>query len=354
MGDAGFTHVRINLIHAPGPAGVGLVACGGQPATLLDYERAVAAVRAAGLVPQLTLVWSHEADPQAIADWSAQMAAHFAPEVARFSILNEPDLTIPAADDCDPETVQRMVAGDLGAKIRWVKQYVRRGGHSVHRVFSGGWRKGRAYAPRWQAVYRWVRRSEQPAGDVARQLVLTVRQGCLKVQRGRIYRRIFSAAEPLVRAAAPGAQVLAGETSPVDGVDLFIGQVVPVHADGWAHHCYQWNLTPTQSTGGFGIGDTARVQALVGMPLFYTECGYPNPDSAWNLSKWTTLFTHDSEPPAYAAMWRFARDRGVREMSQYGWCRSPGTGWDTALMSGDGCDPSPEYRAVAQVLASWG
>jgi hypothetical protein len=53
-------------------------------------------------------------------------------------------------------------------------------------------------------------------------------------------------------------------------------------------------------------------------------------------------------------MWQFARDQGVREMSQFGWCRSPGIGWDTALMIGDVCDPSPEYRAIKQVLASWG
>jgi hypothetical protein len=183
---------------------------------------------------------------------------------------------------------------------------------------------------------------------------MTVRQGCLKVQRGRIYRRIFEAAEPVIRAAAPGAEVLAGETSPVDGVDLFIDQVVPVHADGWAHHCYQWNTTPTQSAGGFGIGDTARVQALVQMPLFYTECGYPNPDSPWNRTKWSGAFTHDNLPQAYADMWQFAKDQGVREMSQFGWCRSPGDGWDTALMAGDGCDPSPEYSAIEQVLASWG
>src|SRR5215216_2547557 len=104
MRSAGFSHVRINVIHAPGPDGVGLVACA-LPVTLQDYEAAVAAVRAAGLVPQLTLLWSHADDPAAIAAWMGEMAAHFGPVSQRFSVLNEPDLTIPAADKCDPETV---------------------------------------------------------------------------------------------------------------------------------------------------------------------------------------------------------------------------------------------------------
>jgi hypothetical protein len=97
------------------------------------------------------------------------------------------------------------------------------------------------------------------------------------------------------------------------------------------------------------------MQALVhGMPLYYTECGYPNADSQWNQTKWGGLFTHDNEPQAYAQMWQFAKEQGLREMSQFGWCGSPPGGWDTSLMVGDGGDQSPEYTALQRVLTSWG
>jgi hypothetical protein len=190
--------------------------------------------------------------------------------------------------------------------------------------------------------------------DSSQQPATTVRQGCLRVQRARMYREIFNAAEPAIRTAAPGAEVLAGETSPVAPVDVFIENALPLHADGWAHHCYQWDLTPSRSTGGFGIGDTSRVQALVGMPLFYTECGYPNPDSEWSQMKWGGFFSHDNLTGAYPGMWQYARDEGVREMSQFGWCATPPGRWDTSLMTRDNCSPSAEYLALRQLLASWG
>jgi hypothetical protein len=258
-----------------------------------------------------------------------QMAAHFAPAVDRFSVLNEPDLTIPAVDDCDPQTVTRMLSSPLGSRILGVRQYPRRRGGFVHRIFSAGWRHGRAYAPRWPAVYRWVRRSSAPgAGESSQQTVMTIRQGCLKVQRGRAYRRIFAAAEPVIRAAAPGAQVLAGETSPVDGV----------------------------LDEGLDTRRVADAEAAGGLRRREVPPSAPTPTRIPHGTRrnGTTLFTHDNLPQAYAEMWQFAKAQGVREMSQYGWCRVPGTGWDTALMTGDNCDPSPEYRAVQQVLAAWG
>jgi hypothetical protein len=358
MREGGFSHVRINVVHAPGADGQGLVACA-LPATLEDYDGAVAAVRAAGLVPQLTLVWYRQTDPAAIATWMAQMAAHFGARVQRFSVLNEPDLMLPASDDCDPRTVRQMVAaGQLQAAPRAprVKRYLR---HPRYRYVSTRIRAGRGhrFVIRRERDYRWVTPvGRLPAGgsDSSFEDVTTVRKGCLRIQRGRQYHRIFDAAEPAIRAAAPGAEVLAGETSPVPGVGLFIGAALPLHADGWAHHCYQWDLTPTVATGGFGIGDTTRVQALVGMPLYLTECGFPNPDSLWNQVRWNGLFTHDNEPAAYAQMWQYAKDLGVREMGQFGWCKNPEGGWDTSLMTQDGCDADAEYLAVKRVIGSWG
>lgn len=353
MRDAGFSHVRINLIHAPGADGVGLMACA-FPATLDDYDRAVDAVRAAGLIPQMTFVWSGATDPGAIASWMGEMAAHFAPRVQRFSVLNEPDLSLPAADTCDPETVDQLVSVgllDVATVMRRVRIRVK--GHRYRVVRSPSLHR---FVLARVRAYRWARRPVrviQQRNAMESESVTTVRQGCLRLQRGRLYNEIFTAAEPAIRAAAPGAQVLAGETSPVAGVDIFIEHALPLRADGWAHHCYQWDLTPDRGTGGFGIGDTPRVQALVGMPLYLTECGYPSPDSEWNQTRYDGFFTHDNLTAAYPAMWQYAKDQGVREMSQFGWCQSPPGHWDTSLMAGESCDEGPEYRALQSLITGW-
>jgi hypothetical protein len=349
------------------------VAC--DQATTLDvYDQAIAAVESMGLKVQLTFLWYGQTDAGVIASWMGQMAAHFAPVVKRFSVLNEPDLTLPASDDCDPQTISQMVSsGVLKTSTRmyrikrylWRRVKIRRHGKIrivrqkvywykwVHYKFWRGYRYKRIKI----RAYRWVDKpteTVQESSDYTQQNVLTVKQGCIKVQRGRIYHRIFVAAEPAIRSAAPGSQVLAGETSPVDGLDLFIPQALPLNADGWAHHCYQWDLTPATGTGGFGVGDTQRVAQLVGMPLYYTECGYPNPDSAWNQERWGGLFTHDNLPAAYIQMWQFSRDQGVREMSQLGWCKPVSGTWDTSLMLGPDCSPSLEYLALQKLITSWG
>jgi hypothetical protein len=252
--------------------------------------------------------------------------------------------------------------------VQLVKRYlrrlvrVRRQGRAVkvwrnvYRVGIARSRDGQRFVLARIRAYRWIKRPMpvlDEGSDSSSGAVTTVRQGCLRIQRGRMYHQIFDAAEPVIRAAAPGAEVLAGETSPVAGVGLFIGQALPLHADGWAHHCYQWDLTPSSSTGGFGVGDTARVQALVGMPLFYTECGYPNPDSLWNQTRWNGFFTHDNLPGAYAAMWQYVKDQGVREMGQFGWCETPPGRWDTSLMTQGDCTQGSEYLALQRLIASW-
>jgi hypothetical protein len=365
MRDGGFSHVRINIVHTPGAAaGAGLLACA-LPAALGDYDRAVEAVLAAGLVPQLTLLWYGQRDPAAIAAWMGRMAAHFAPRVQRFSVLNEPDLTLPASDDCDPQTVSRLVSdGSLNVTSRTQrsKRYLRhrvriRRHHRTIRVWRAvyRYRRDRHHRRVRFRVYRWhtTQVDVVQAAHTSLQQSVTVGNGCLRLQRGRAYHRIFTAAAPAIRAAAPGSQVLAGETSPVPGVDLFIREALPLRADGWAHHCYQWDTTPTQGRGGFGVGDTARVRALVGMPLYYTECGYPAPESAWTQSKWPDVFSHQILPAAYTQMWQFARDQGVREMSQFGWCQALTHKWDTSLMRQDDCGPSAEYSALQKLLLSW-
>ena len=134
--------------------------------------------------------------------------------------------------------------------------------------------------------YRWVSRrvavTQAQRSTRAASRRCRSKQGCRSIIRGRRYRAIFQAAAPAIRRADPGAQILAGETSPIAGLDLFAGagrcrstrtagRIIPTSGTS----------RPSGPTGGFGIGDTARVAALVGMPLYYTEFGYPRPGSDW-------------------------------------------------------------------------
>ena len=99
----GGTRVRINVMHRYGPGAARRTTTPTRssirsPSTTPRSTRS----RDAGLTPQLTLVWYGQSDPAGDRRWmESKAAAHFAPVVDRYSVLNEPDLTIPAADDCD-------------------------------------------------------------------------------------------------------------------------------------------------------------------------------------------------------------------------------------------------------------
>ena len=116
----GGTHVRINVMHRYGTArGQQDLGVDALEHPLAEYDAAIKAINDAGLTPQLTLVWYGQSDPAATAAWMEAMARHFAPGVDRYSVLNEPDLTIPAADDCDPTTISRLISeGTLESPTR--------------------------------------------------------------------------------------------------------------------------------------------------------------------------------------------------------------------------------------------
>jgi hypothetical protein len=145
------------------------------------------------------------------------------------------------------------------------------------------------------------------------------RYGCMVANRARIAADTIRLALPAIRAAAPRATILLGETSPCPGVLLYISDFLRygLRADGWAHHPY---LGPWEA----GLDHAERVNAAVGMPVYWTEFGVP------------VRHDDDAEPLDVArALWRraFAKAQslGVREIVSYGWRASPdGTHWDTA------------------------
>lgn len=328
-GSMGGTHVRVNVLHLPGDQD-GLTVHADLPA----YDSCVAAIRAHGLTPQLTLLWRHQDDPTKIAKWVGEMADHFGPTVDRYSVLNEPDLEIPVGDDCGPQAVTEYqstatlvtTSTGLRERIRYrgkVRRVVvrRKGRRTVtHRGMVSGkrvklTRRGRTY---WRVRdTRSTRsRADQTTSATYR---LTARQGCRFAKRGEAYGRILRAAVPAIRAADPGAEVLAGETSPFPGAAVFAQNVGRIDADGWAHHCYDWDRQFV------GTADMARASRL---PVYCTEYGQLIPARPTGAQ---------GAADDLVDGWDRNRAEGARQMSQYQWYRphlSPdGYPWDTSAES---------------------
>jgi hypothetical protein len=369
---SGVTNVRINVYHTAGPAsGPADLQAGALQHPLQSYDDAVAAIRAAGLTPQLTLVWYGQADPAETAAWMGAVAAHFGSAVDRYSVLNEPDLTLPASNSCSPaataqlvddyqvitssHTTRRKVYATRRVRVRrhgrvrYVTKpvYVRRPaskqipGHRIRMV--------RVRKFRWVSKTMHTNTIQTISGE---RISYTAKQGCLAINRGALYHAIFIPAAAAIHAADPSAQVLAGETSAATPLDEFIKSALPLPgAAGWAHHPYQMLSAPNAPGTRYGIGDLAEVQRRVGMPLYITEFGYPFPQTPM-AAKYGAMYTQPYLTQAYPLAWRTAFDAGVQEMSQYMWCVPPDTPkWDTALNAGCDSDVDPTHDALAAEIA---
>lgn len=284
--------------------------------------------------------------PDEFAAWAASMTADLAATDVdlRVALLNEPDLSLPAAGECTPAAVSRIVKSSTAtsvtrevrervrvAKTRTVRRVVRRHGRRVivkrvvpvtRRVKVRKRMHGRLVT-RWAVVpvYRWATRfvavteGGEPIERSDSVVDLTPRRECFAIVRARGAAALLRVAIPAVRAAAPGVPVLIGETSPVAGVSTFITelaqQAVP-HIDGWADHPY-------------GLGQAAETARLVldgfgRVPLDWTEFG-----------------GHVREgDDAGASAWRgagsLACSLGVRSLVAYQWQTEPGATWDTSLL----------------------
>lgn len=366
MRRAGFTHVRINVLHVRGTDPLtdewGAHEGGGpfgltNHADIDAYDRAVDSIQAAGLTPQLTLVWYGTRNAGEIAAWAGQIAEHFRGRVGRFSILNEPDFTLHSEGECDPATVKRLIQdGSLQTRRErhWQYRRVRRGRNGIHRavvrtnghkrVVYGSFKRRvtRSSTGSRKTSWRRVRRGKGTHRRVkAHRTVavtdtssrydehLTPRSACVSVMRGRAYRRIVHQAAPAIRHAAPDALILAGETSPQTGVLAFIreanrGTRLPV--DGWAHHPYL----------GFegGLQRLQAVHDVADLPVYLTEFGVRH--------------DHPDRPAVLEQAWRDCRASGARSCSQYQFYAPARGRWNTSVAE-PGID-TPEIQAIRRAI----
>jgi hypothetical protein len=285
----------------------------------------------------------------AFAAWAAQLAARLAATGAplRVSLLNEPDLVLTAGDTCDPVAAEQIVreAGYVPGRHR-VRVTVRQT-RIVRRVVR---RDGRRRVVRrrlvWKA-HRWKVVTTLGSTSASSAIAsVSVAQGCLSVRRARRAATFLGAAIPAVRAAAPGIQVGAGETSPFFGLDVFMRELARVGippVDRWAHHPYVFVQDGRQLAsppGWFGADRLSEEAGLVhslfgaGIPLDVTEFGVKH--------------SAVPDPQVRAAIWRAAIASAcaaqVRSIVAYQWTPTPidqGRSWDTSIM-GDGLTETPE------------
>jgi hypothetical protein len=300
------------MMRASGFAWLRLVAYQGDPlgSTLAAAQRG----RQAGLRVQVVLTPKYGEAPDGFAGWASSVSAQLATVgVERVSLLNEPDLWLPADDRCDTDTeVRQTLRGEHVSSKRvraWVKVRARR----------WRWRHGhlrqRVVRVRRRRMALRITRTPTSTEHVS----LTPRWGCLEIHRAQTAANVWRETIPAVRAAAPGMSILIGETSPVTGVGLFL-QALPdrlPQADGWAHHPYP------SSTVELGLDHAGRLGHPYGLAVYWTEFG-------------THVRTDQHAQPLAEARANWAQaleaaDRlGVRQLVAYGYLPT-GKGWDTAI-----------------------
>jgi hypothetical protein len=317
----GGTTVRINIEHRRNSNYDENIEAKATVTSIKHYDAAIDAVVAAGLKPQLTLIWRGVTDPILIGGWMHNVAARYADRVRRFSILNEPDLVLRVHGACRS-------AGE--------RSFIRRHPGSTF-VYRGSWR---AYDP------------TLPHGFL-------LHIACLREARGREYREIVEWAARSIRAGAPGAQVLAGETSGQVGLEWFVRAAHPrsMPVAGWAHHPWQLHdLTPGVAAHNWGIGNIPRLKRLIGLPLYFTEFGYPHPHSSMDRRVIGRRLKQREVARVLPRAWRLARRSGIREMLQYQWYVKPKWRheyWETALLNKDNGKTTPAYRALRSLILGW-
>jgi hypothetical protein len=344
----------IESMQSAGVRGVRLVAYEGRSnATALASAAHAASI---GMPVQLVLTSGPGTLPSdRFAAWAGDNARRFAPYVRRFSVLNEPDLLLPAADLCDTPAEVSYAITTAGLKPITIRQKFRvkkRRWVYVTKTVRGKRRRVRVREVVTRRTVRWTYRTTTSAQGqrrrVRRRVVvrkpvyltryrnvrrvvstsstrtgkrqpLAPARACRSINRARLAAGVISQALPEVRRSAPGAEVLLGETSAVDGVLLYIEAFMKsgLRADGWAHHPYPgpWEAA---------LQHAERVNALVGgLPVYWTEFGVQvrgsNMDPV-SLRRATELW---AEARAKAT------SLGVRQIVAYGWWAT-GSTWDSA------------------------
>jgi hypothetical protein len=342
---AGINTIRINLLHVKGSEPVeprwGTGDGGGEwgltsHADMPTYDAAINLILQKCFKVEMTLVWYGQSVPQALRAWMQKVAAHFAGRVFRFSILNEPDLTLNDEDACDPRDIQRLVSeGTLKVAQMKVNTFKRLSKNQLKRFKGPRYRKLKwrtstgkrvtAFKRSKKGKYRQIKKWQSIAvGGTSTYLqdTVSVPTGCLRIRQGLKYRKILQVVVPAIRGVTPpGTQVAAGDTSPTAGILLFIGAATgnsdnkgALPVDVWLHHPYYGNEG--------GIENCAAVVAAVGLPLGFDEFGYGVnwPDRTSALKR----------------AWQQAAACGVFQMNQYGLNTPFGGTWNTSLLGDTG------------------
>ena len=319
----GGTHVRINVVHKIGEATENQIHYGTQ-APIKLYDKAIDAIRAHGLIPQVALLWKQRRDPAFMAAWMRNVAMHFGAKVNRYSVLNEPDYYLYYDEgSCDEKSADQF-------RKRFQSRMV---------MTFGEWRA---------------------KGTLVKGTNLSLRVACQRFLRGIEYRKIFNASAKAIHSVRPRAEILAGETSARPGLDWFFRGMdwkKLKGAFGYAHHPYQLHdLTPAKRTNGYGVGNLKDLDKLVPLPIYLTEFGYPHPNSSMDKRTLGRRARPKEIAKAYATAWRVARRSGARQMLQYQWFLKPDWRteyWETALNRIDDGRTTQAYRALKKLILSW-
>jgi hypothetical protein len=321
--EMGGTHVRINLGHRDSPKYAKQILYG-MRTPMKMFDDAIDEIRRRGLEVQLTLTWNRGENPAYIGAWMNNVAEHFGNKVNRYSVFNEPDLSLPLDGTCN------------GVGQRKLRQR-----YPSKMVYTYG---------KWRAK-----------GVLVKGVNVPLETACRQFERGQDYRKIFNESAAAIHAANPRATVLAGETSARPGLEWFVrgtrlnGGLKG--ADGWAHHPFQLgNLTPKKRYNGWSISQLDKVKRLLKLPVYVTEFGYPHPNSSMDKRVLGRRAKPEEVARALTQSWTLARQAGLKEMLQYQWFRKPDWRteyWETAINSRDNGSTTLAYRALKRLILSW-
>jgi hypothetical protein len=318
-------------------------------------ERLLAPAREQGFQVQLTL---HPADSWYPGRFDVAAFARFAAEAAvrwraaRFSVINEPDLSLrdwtPTVDSVYWTHGRKRRPRRYRALFLLLQRhpavYRRVRSRRLHRFYAVRRARRGELSARTRRYMR--RRHLRRAWRIRRFAYSARRDGWHRQARGVFYRTVFEAAYRAIKNVRPDVPVLAGETSP-HGWGGFVqdfacarpaeGSCVGLVADGFAAHPYYWGR-PGDGIDG-AAGQAAFVRRWLHTDLYYTEFGYMTRRRAGYL---TPAEAADRAPFDIAR----ARQAGVRELVWFHLAeRPPALAWDTSLFHRDGT-PRPAYLAI--------
>ena len=180
---------------------------------------------------------------------------------------------------------------------------------------------------------------------------MSVGRGCLSIQRARRAAAFLAAAVPAVRAAAPMADVGAGETSTVVGVDIFVRELARIGIppiDRWAHHPYACIDQSREVACAVGAAGSSRLPEYAA--LIHELFGATLP---LDLTEFGVLHRLVADPEVRASIWRTLFERacatGVRTIVVYQWTPTPdgeARTWDTSIL-GAGLSETPESALLS-------